>query len=72
MDDRDTEYSLRIDGKYCVWQKYDLFELGEISSKIAKVAYENFSLPLPTRWVITAIVDHPEDHRNFLDEEELR
>ena len=72
MDDRDTEYSLRIDGKYCVWQKYDLFELGEISSKIAKVAYENFSLPLPTRWVITSIVDRPEDHRNFLDEEELR
>jgi len=58
MDDRDTEYSLRIDGRYCVWQKYDLFELGEISSKIAKAAYENFSLPLPTRWVIVDVIEY--------------
>ena len=56
MVDRDTEYSLRIDGKYYAWQKYNLLELGEITPKIAKVAYENFNLPLPTRWVIVNVL----------------
>jgi len=53
---RDTEYSDRIDGKCCVWQKYDLVELGEISAKTAKVAYRNFDLPLPYRWVIVNVL----------------
>ena len=61
MDDRDTEYSLRIDGKYCAWRKYDLLELGEISPKIAKVAYENFSLPLPYRWIIVNVLSFDPD-----------
>jgi len=60
MVERDTEYSLRIDGKYCAWQEYNLLELGEITPKIAKVAYENFNLPLPTRWVIVSVVDYYE------------
>jgi|2_EtaG_2_1085320.scaffolds.fasta_scaffold36778_3 hypothetical protein len=56
MASRHTEYSDRIDGKYCAWQKYDLVELGEITPKIAKVAYKNFNLPLPYRWVIVSVL----------------
>ena len=56
MDSRDTEYSDRIDGKCCAWQKFDLVELGEISAKTAKVAYRNYALQLPYRWVIVNVL----------------
>ena len=62
MDSRDTEYSDRIDRKCCVWQKYDLVELGEISAKTAKVAYRNFDLPLPYRWVIVNVLSFNPDN----------
>ena len=62
MDSRDTEYSDRIDGKCCVWQKFDLLELGEISAKTAKVAYRNFDLPLPYRWVIVNVLSFNPDN----------
>ena len=62
MDSRDTEYSLRIDGKCCAWQKFDLVELGEISAKTAKVAYRNFDLPLPYRWVIVNVLSFNPDN----------
>ena len=66
MDSRDTEYSDRIDGKCCVWQKYDLLELGEISAKTAKVAYRNCDLPLPYRWVIVNVLSFNPDHLPLL------
>ena len=56
MDRKIIEYSRRIDGKYCGWQKYDLVELGEISAKTARIAYRNFDLPLPYRWVIVNVL----------------
>ena len=67
MDNRATEYSRRIDGKYCAWQKFDLLELGEISAKTAKVAYKNFDLPLPTRWVIVAVEKDIFTARTFVE-----
>jgi len=56
MDNKGIEYSRRIDGKYCGWKKIDLLDLGEISAKTARIAYRNFNLPLPYRWVIVNVL----------------